>query len=58
MLFVKKVGERVVLFDERLDFVKDYPSSKIVVGEERITIENDKGVVLELPKQQVGIMYQ
>lgn len=57
MVFLKNVGERVVLFDERLNFVRDYPEGEIIVGDDTIVIMSKGTKALELPKSQTGILF-
>lgn len=58
MLFVKKVGEHILLMTETLDVVKDYPDATLSVVGDTLVITSGGCTAVELPKQQVGLIYK
>lgn len=57
MVFIKKVGERVLVMNEMMEVVKEYPDSDFSVVGETLVIESKGTKALELPKSQCGILF-
>ena len=58
MLLIKKVGEHIIVMNETLDVVKDYPDATLSVVGETFIIESNGEKAVELPKSQCAILYK
>jgi len=57
MIFIKKVGERVILLDESWNLISEFQDSSFVVQNDRVLIQNKERILADLPLQSVGLLY-
>ena len=58
MMILKQVAEHIIVMNEELVVVRDIPNAKFkVVGDTLVITQNDEKA-MELPKENVGIMYK
>ena len=58
MMILKQVAEHIIVMNEELVVVRDIPNAKFkVVGDTLVITQNDEKA-MELPKENVWIMYK
>lgn len=58
MLLIKKVGEHIILLNEEMKVVSDIPDATFEINGETLVIVSKGEKAVELPKQQVGLLYK
>lgn len=57
MLILKQVAEHILVMNETLEVIKDFPDATLSVSEETFVIESKGHKAVELPKSQTGVLY-
>lgn len=57
-MIIKQVAEHIVLMNDELIVIKDFPSAKFKVVGDTLVITQKNEKVMELPKASTGIMYK
>jgi len=57
MMLIKKVGEHILVMNETLEVVKDFPDATFTIQDETVIIKSKGKTAVELPKSQTGVLY-
>lgn len=57
-MIIKQVAEHIIVMDETLTVVRDIPNANFKVVGDTLVITQNGEKAMELPKENVGIMYK